>query len=204
MVGRLQGTEAVDQTLDSNFCSYVAFGVWHHYECAGDADFLEEMWPVVEGAVGSVLDLQRADGSISWARDARAWPAALLTSCSCILMSLRSALAIARTLGHERPEWELSMSVLKESIHRGDDGFEPKDRFSMDWYYPVLARALEGAEATRRLKERWERFVIAGRGVRCVSDRPWVTAGETAELVLALHVAGLSTEAGSSWSGSDT
>ena len=37
--------------------------------------------------------------------------------------------------------------------------------------------------------------MIEGKGCRCVSDRPWVTTGETAELILALDVAGLREEA---------
>ena len=56
----------------------------------------------------------------------------------------------------------------------------------MDWYYPVLAGALGPATASDRIDERWSEFVIEHRGVRCVSDRPWVTAAETAECALAL------------------
>jgi hypothetical protein len=32
---------------------------------------------------------------------------------------------------------------------------------------------------------------VEGRGVRCVSDRPWVTAAETCEFVMALDAIGL-------------
>jgi hypothetical protein len=46
-----------------------------------------------------------------------------------------------------------------------------------------------GGDAGRqRLAEGWERFVIPGAGTRCVHDRPWVTAAETAECALA-HLA---------------
>lgn len=58
----------------------------------------------------------------------------------------------------------------------------------MDWYYPVLSGIVTGSDAKACLGEGWEAFVIEGRGTRCVSDRPWVTAGETAELVIALCV----------------
>jgi hypothetical protein len=37
--------------------------------------------------------------------------------------------------------------------------------------------------------------VVEGRGVRCVSDRPWVTAAETCELVMALDAIGAHHEA---------
>ena len=42
-----------------------------------------------------------------------------------------------------------------------------------------------------RISERWDEFVLEGVGVRCVSDRPWVTAAETAECVMALDAVGL-------------
>ena len=60
----------------------------------------------------------------------------------------------------------------------------------MDWYYPVLAGVLTGERARERLSERWNDFVVEGRGIRCVADRPWVTTGETCELVLALIAIG--------------
>jgi hypothetical protein len=55
----------------------------------------------------------------------------------------------------------------------------------MDWYYPVLCGALRGELAKARLAESWDRFVLAGRGVRCVAREPWVTAAETAECAMA-------------------
>jgi hypothetical protein len=60
----------------------------------------------------------------------------------------------------------------------------------MDWYYPVLGGALTGPAADDRLAEGWETFVVPGLGIRCVSDRPWVTGAETCELALALAAAG--------------
>jgi hypothetical protein len=54
---------------------------------------------------------------------------------------------------------------------------------------------VRGAAARARLARRWDEFVIEGRGVRCVADRPWVTAAETCELVMALDCARLGAEA---------
>ena len=191
------GAEVVDRTLDANFCSYIAFGAWHHFLCTSDRSFLVEMWPAVDRALGFTLDMQKPDGAMAWARDARGRRAraALLTSSACILMSLRSAERIATELERERPEWELARERLGAAIRRGDHLFEPKARFSMDWYYPMLARAIEGGAAERRLAERWDEFVVPNLGARCVADRPWITSGETAELVLALHIMGRETEA---------
>ncbi|MEU4160040.1 prenyltransferase [Actinoplanes sp. NPDC026670] len=72
----------------------------------------------------------------------------------------------------------------------GHPAFADKDRFSMDWYYPVLGGALRGEPARQRLQQRWDEFVVPGRGARCVSDRPWVTGAETCELALALDTVG--------------
>jgi hypothetical protein len=48
-----------------------------------------------------------------------------------------------------------------------------------------------GQRARKRIDHLWKKFVIEGQGVRCVSDRPWITIAETAELSLALSAAGL-------------
>lgn len=191
------GLEVVDATLDANFCSYVAFGVWHHFLFTDDRGFLARMWPVVERSVEFALALQRNDGAIRWARDIRGRAAqdALLTSCACVYMSLGGALRIASVLGRARPGWEHARKRLRDAIRAGDHLFARKDRFSMDWYYPLLAGLIEGEAAVTRLRCRWDDFVVDGLGVRCVADRPWVTSGETAELVLALHVANLRVEA---------
>jgi hypothetical protein len=65
------------------------------------------------------------------------------------------------------------------------DAFAPKHRWAMDWYYPVLAGVLAGRSGRARLAARWHTFVMDGRGVRCVADRPWVTAAETCECAMA-------------------
>jgi hypothetical protein len=56
----------------------------------------------------------------------------------------------------------------------------------MDWYYPVLCGAVSGEEAKKRIDHYWDKFVVPDWGVRCVSDRPWVTVAETSELILTL------------------
>jgi hypothetical protein len=192
-----QDDEVVDPTLDANFSAYVATGVWHHYLAARDETFVAGMWPVVERAVDFTLDLQTPTGVVMWARDARyePWPGALLTSSSCIFLSLRCAIAIAEMLERDRPDWELSLELLGRAVATEDGLFEPKRRFSMDWYYPVLSGVVQGDAAARRLEERWDEFVVGGLGVRCVSNRPWITSGETAELVITLAATGLREEA---------
>lgn len=174
--------------LDANVCAYIAAGVWHRWLCTRDRGFAEALWPVVERAIDFVLDLQTPRGEILWARhaDGTPWSFALLTGSSSICHSLRCAIALAELLGHERPDWELSAGQLADVIrHDEAEAFAPKHRWAMDWYYPVLTGVVTGEEGVERLARRHEAFVIEGRGVRCVADRPWVTTAETCEYAMA-------------------
>jgi hypothetical protein len=178
------------EKLDANVCAYVATGVWHHVLLHGDRGFAASMWPVVERATDFVLDLQTARGEIIWARhaDGTPWSFALLTGSSSICHSLRCAIALAEHLGHERPDWELSAARLADVIAHQPDAFAPKNRWAMDWYYPVLSGVVTGERGRARLAARFDRFVDEGLGVRCVNDRPWITVAETCECALA-HLA---------------
>lgn len=181
-----------DSKLDTNCVAYIATGVWHHYLATGDDDFLRRLWPTVESAIEFVLDLQTRRGEVIWAQraDGTRWSYALLTGSSSIGHSLRCAIDIATALGEDRSRWEDGRSRLIDVIATRPDAFEPKDRWAMDWYYPVLTGAIAGDDAKKRLDDGWETFVMEDKGVRCVSDRPWVTAAETCECVIALLAAG--------------
>ncbi|WP_425489056.1 prenyltransferase [Mycobacterium vicinigordonae] len=180
-----------DANSDSNFCAYIATGVWHHVLITGDEKFAAHMWPVVQKAIDFVIDLQVGYGEICWARsEAGPVPEALLTGCSSIFHSIRCALALAAFIGEPQPEWELAVGRLGHALVAHPDAFTEKDRYSMDWYYPILGSALRGPDAAARIKQRWDEFVVGGLGIRCVLDRPWVTGAETCELVLALDAIG--------------
>jgi GH15 family glucan-1,4-alpha-glucosidase len=176
-----------DAKLDTNVCAYVAAGVWHHALITRDLGFCSELWPVVVSALDWVLSEQRADGAILWARhvDHRPWEYALLTGSSSIWHALHCGTRLAKLVGSPRPDWEVAAARLGEVIRARPEAFEPKERWAMDWYYPVLTGALRGEPAKARLAEQWDRFVMDGLGVRCVSDEAWVTAAETAECALA-------------------
>jgi hypothetical protein len=172
--------------------AYVATGIWHHYLLTEDRRFLERMFPMVERAIDFVLNLQTPRGEIVWAchTDSMPWSYALLTGSSSICLSVRCACALAAARGDDRPEWELAAVNLAAVIRHEPDAFEPKTRWAMDWYYPVLSGALTPDDSITRLLDKYETFVMDGLGVRCVSDEPWVTAAETAECALAHFVAG--------------
>jgi hypothetical protein len=188
-----QGDTVKEHTLDTNVTCYIANGVWHHYLSTGDTGFLEDLFPVVERAIDFALDNQHATGEIEWDADPqrRDGKGALLTGSSSIYSSLRCAIAAAERLGRERPDWELSLGSLAIAIAHRPERFLDKERWAMDWYYPILAGVLRGHAAEARIASKWDTFVVSGRGVRCVSDQPWVTAAETCELVMALDAIGL-------------
>ena len=173
--------------LDANCVAYIAAGVWHHWLLFEDRGFAETMWPMVNRAIEFVLKLQVPRGEIRWARhaDGTPWSFALLTGSSSICHSLRCAIELADLLGHERPDWELSAASLARVIRDEPDAFAPKHRWAMDWYYPVLTGVVTGDAGRARLDSRWDAFVMEGKGVRCVSDRPWVTVAETCEAMMA-------------------
>jgi hypothetical protein len=180
-----------DSNSDSNFCAYVATGVWHHVLVTGHRGFAEAMWPVVSRAIDFVLGLQLNTGEIVWATSPSGPETdALLTGCASIYHSIRCALALADYVDEPQPEWEVAVGRLGHAITDHPDGFVGKDSWSMEWYYPVLGGALRGAAAKARIDARWNEFVVPGLGIRCVDHRPWVTGAETCELVMALDAIG--------------
>ena len=139
-----------DANSDSNFCAYIATGVWHHVLITRDRRFAETMWPVVTKAIDFVVDLQASGGEIAWARSPSGpEPDALLTGCASIYHSIRCALALADYFDDPQPEWEVAVGQLGHAIAHHPESFVAKDRWSMEWYYPVLGGALRGAEARR-------------------------------------------------------
>ncbi|WP_129839686.1 prenyltransferase/squalene oxidase repeat-containing protein [Streptomyces sp. RFCAC02] len=182
-----------DRAAETNFCAYPAVGVYHHWLATGDEAFRRRMTPVVTAAVEFVLRFQRPGGELGWRRDpdGTAAPGALLTGSASAHHALRCALALAELAGTPQPDWELAAGRLGHAVRAHPERFLDKSRYSMDWYYPVLAGTVRGAAAHARLAARWDDFVVPGLGVRCVHPNPWVTGGESAELALALWAAGL-------------
>ena len=138
-----------DVNSDSNFCAYIATGVWHHVLVTGDRRFAARMWPVVRKAIDFVIDLQVGYGEICWARsEAGPLREALMTGCASVFHSIRCALALAALVGEPQPEWELALGRLGHAM-RAPRGVHGKHRYSMDWYYPILGSALRGPRRPR-------------------------------------------------------
>ena len=191
------GERVKDTRLDTNVCAYLAAGIYHYVLATDDVDFAVELWANVEAAIEFVLRWQQRDGTVRWSLDSkgRAESYALLTGSSSIFHSLRCGVALAQRLGLERPAWELCAARLGHAVAHHPGAFAPKNEFAMDWYYPIVSGALTGDAGERRLDDGWDRHVMDGYGVRCVSTSDWITAAETAECVLALDALGLTSRA---------
>ncbi|HWC35454.1 MAG TPA: prenyltransferase [Mycobacteriales bacterium] len=195
---KVTGGVVEDATAETNQCAYIAIGAWHHYLITGDDAELERMWPHVRAGLDFVTSFASERGEIAWSvtpegeeRDG----GPLLTGSSSTYHSLRAGLALADYFDEPQPEWEIAAGRLAHLIVEHPDVFAEKDRFSMDWYYPVLGGALRGAAAQERFRSRWDRYVVPGLGIRCVDDEPWVTGAESAECVMALDTVDMNDEA---------
>jgi hypothetical protein len=188
-----RGDQPEDRTRDANMSAYLTVALYHYYLITGDIALLEHYWPNMDAAIDFVLQLQGPGGEIFWAisPEGHIDPMALLTGSSSIYFSLKCALRIAHLLKRRPRRWANAAKALQRAIaHRPHLFNMTKARYSMDWFYPVLAGAVSGAMARRRLRAYWKKFVVEGQGVLCVSDQPWVTLAETSELVLALSAIG--------------
>ncbi len=185
-----------DASGETNQSAYLAVGLWHHWLVRRDRAFVRELWPTVRRALDWVVGLQLPFGGIAWSKE---WPTdgtgavnaeALVAGSSSIYQSLRAGVALASLLEEPQVDWELAGGRLGHALREHRDLFLDKSTFSMDWYYPVLGGAVRGDEAVALLASRWDDFVVAGQGIRCVDTNPWLTGAETCELVLALEAIG--------------
>ena len=178
--------------IETNFAAYICIGIWHFYLITKDKDFLEEYFPVLDRAMDFVTSMQTQYGDILWALDEEGsrLDDSLLTGSSSIYKSFECFYAIKRLLNKDLGNLEGNMSSLKKAINekpeRFDRGWKSKDRYSMDWYYPILTGVISGDRAKERFKHREQEFIIEGMGCKCVVEEPWVTIAESSELVMAL------------------
>ena len=183
---------------DTNMTAYIAVGLLHYYMVTGDKSFLLDIWPALCKAIDFVINHQGIDGQIYWAEsaDGTIEKRALLTGSSSIFMSLSCAVRLVSIIGDKKPHWEAARMKLAQALRNYSHVFDQtKSNFAMDWYYPVLCGVLTGKAAHQRIDEHWDTFAIPEWGIRCVSERPWVTMAESAELIMALASIGRMAEA---------
>ncbi|WP_049888295.1 prenyltransferase [Natrinema sp. J7-2] len=194
-----EGAHAGDEPRkETHRSAYVAVGVWHHYRCTGDRDFLAALWPTVRDALAFACRQQASTGEIYWTvgPDGEVYEDALVAGCASLYKSLACGAAIAGVLGYPdaRERWLEARAALGEAIRSRPDRFdrtwESKSRYAMDWFYPVLCGVVTGDAARQRLEAGLERFLEGDLGCRCVADEPWVTVAESCELVMSLAAAG--------------
>jgi hypothetical protein len=185
-----------DRRIDTNACAYPAVAVLYCYRVTGDLGLLEEFAPMALAGVDFTLSLMDECGRIPWCLEENGSLGrySLLAATSSIYLSARAAATIASIMGREPRAYGEAALKLAQRVGSGR-GFADKSRYAMDWYYPVLSGALGPEESLRRLFGSWDTYVIEGLGVRCVADKPWVTAAETAECALALDRVGQRSEA---------
>ena len=185
---------------ETNFSSYIAVGMWHHYKNFKDKNFLDEFWPVLDAAIEFTLSAQSEHGDFFWAKDNKNWlDDSLKTGCSSIYMSLLCYKKIAYEIDKRDRVSDTQINNLRDCLKnkpfRFDRNWESKERYSMDWYYPILSGAFSKSDSIELIRDKWNEFVVEGLGCKCVKEEPWVTAAESAELVLALTKIGLKNEA---------
>ncbi len=186
---------------ESHHAPYLATGVYHHYLLTSDREFLYKMWEHVEAAIEFALRLQSDEGEIYWALlpGEKIYRDSLITGCSSIYKSIECGILIAREIGIKKPHWVDALFKLKEALtqkkHRFDRTWPSKERFAMDWFYPVMCGIYKGQMGRKRINKKWHVFVEESLGCRCVSDEPWITVAESCELIISLLACGMKKKA---------
>lgn len=208
---------------ETNFAAWCAVGLWHLYLCSQDRSDLARFGPMTLAACRFALAHQSDHGEIAWrtrqGKETLEDVDALYAANCAIYFALGCALNIAAKLDAGADDLREGRARLYEALtqkpERFDRTWEPKTRYAMDWYYPVLCGVVEGEAAIVHLESRWVEFVAPREGCRCVVEEPWATAAETAELSIACArvgrtraargllspVAGLQDEDGGVWMG---
>ncbi len=135
------------------------------------------MWPVVERAIDFVARPPDADRARSlWARHAdgtprtaRCSPARRASATACAARS-----RVAERLGHERPDWELSLGALA-IVDRAPARRASSTRTAGRWTGTTRSSAAccAASAAERALAARWDAFVVDGprRALRVATGR---------------------------------
>ena len=150
------------------------------------------MWPVVWWAMELVLTFQRPDGAFRWGGDPSGakFSEAQITGNASIFHALDCAIRIAAEMRQPEEDFVVAHAAPEPP---SPNGWTPPSNpvGTLDGLVlPILGGAMRGERAQRHIAERWDEFVVPGKGARCVHHRPWVTGAETSELALALDALG--------------
>ncbi len=195
---RLDPPETLETVRDTNFTGYAAVTVLRAALALDSPRLIARHFDMVSRALDFVAACQSRHGDVIWKAPGEGECADGLDSLragnASLYKSFECGLRMADALGFSRPDWAETRRRIAHALIARSDRFDrtgvDRTRYAMDWYYPVLTGVLTGAAARLRLDAGWTRFVAPGLGCRCVSDEPWVTAAETAELALACLSAG--------------
>lgn len=190
---------------DTNFSGYAAVTVLRSLLALGALSELPRYWPMVRRAMDFILAHQTRAGDIVWRASEAGEQLEAIDSLragnASLYKSLECAILMGRLLDLPVGEWIEARRRIGATLRENDARFDrfgtDRRRYAMDWYYPVLAGVIPPEAGKARLYARWTDFVAPGLGCRCVSDEPWVTAAETAELALACLAAGKRDQAAS-------
>lgn len=178
---------------DTNFAGYAAVTVMRCALALDEPRLMARYFPMVARALDFVMNLQTPHGDVVWRAPDHGQPLedvdALRAGNSSLFKSFECGLRLAEILEKPRPDWARARASIARALKGTPERFDrtgiDRSSYAMDWYYPVLTGVLTGQEARARLDARWDAFVVADLGCRCVTGEPWVTAAETAELALA-------------------
>jgi hypothetical protein len=189
---------------DTNYAAWPAMALWRVLHLPQAADWLEAFGESVLRGLDFAVAQQSPHGDIRWAAPEGAaahHDDALVAGNAAIFKALGAGVALAEAIGdaHRGVRYGSARRRLGEALAHKPERFDrqwgSKAHFSMDWYYPVFAGALDEARAHSRLRGRWGEFVADELGCRCVSEEPWVTVAETCELAMACLGLGYQAEA---------
>jgi len=182
---------------DTNFNGYAAVTVLRCALALDEPRLIARHFAMVERALDWVLAHQSEHGDIVWRAPDTGQPLdsvdSLRAGNASLFKSLECGLRLADALGKPRLQWATARQRIADALIGRPERFDreiDRSAYAMDWYYPVLAGVVTGRTARAHLEEGWSRFVVEDLGCRCVTDEPWITAAETAELALACLSAG--------------
>ncbi|EAP91537.1 hypothetical protein OA2633_05146 [Oceanicaulis sp. HTCC2633] len=178
---------------DTNFTGYAAVTVLRCALALDEPRLIARHAGMITRALDWVVSHQTPHGDVVWRKPDDGQPLedvdSLKAGNASLYKSLECGLRIADALDQSRPDWARARKTIAQTFtdrpHRFDRLGEDRSRYAMDWYYPVLSGVLTGLGAKAHLHAGWDKFVVEDLGCRCVSEEPWITAAETAELALA-------------------